>query len=223
MTSGRCAAGAALLTAALASACGDATPPSAVQDEPQCARVVVERIALRADPACSAASHPLARSHLPDLTLTPGLCYTTGSVRAELVDSTGRSLAVRITAYSGINGNPVAGASLAPFPAPLLDASGATRALLSVTAASVIEVRDESGAREIGALLTRDAGWAELDPATALPSFVTERLVVTGGSGALAGVVGEVLASGDEFVAGAPATGSLCGAELLDRLRGEAA
>jgi hypothetical protein len=185
----------------------------------QCARVRVERIALARDPECTVASHPLSESRLPDLAFTPGLCFTTGPVGAEVIDASGRSLEVRITAFSGINSNPVAGAGLAPFPSPLLDASGMPRTLIPVTAASFIDVRDASGERIIGELVTRDAGWAELDPATALPSFVSERLVVVAGSSALSDVVGEVLASGDEFAAGAPAAGSLCGAGFVDRLR----
>jgi hypothetical protein len=203
--------------ALIASACGDsdrAGPPADVQ----CVRVDVADLALTPDDACVVASDPLAARLLPDLAFTPGLCFTTGAVPVRLVASDGTTTALRITAYSGIDGNPVAGAALAPFPVPLVDPSGVAHVYIAFTAASVIQVTSLDGTA-LGALVTRDAGWAELEPPRTLPSFVSERLSVTGSSGELlAGVVGEVLASGDEF-GGLPARGSLCASGLEERLR----
>jgi hypothetical protein len=211
------AVAAALALLAGASACGDAdraAPPADVQ----CVRVEVANLALTPDDACVVAHDPLAARLLPDLSFTPGLCFTTGEVPVSLVAADGATTDLRITAYSGIDGNPVAGASLAPFPVPLVDPSGVAHVYIAFTAASVIEVRQPDGAA-LGALVTRDAGWAELEPPRTLPSFVSERLSITGSSGdVLAGVVGEVLASGDEF-SGLPARGSLCAPGFADRLR----
>lgn len=206
-----------LLGLALASACGDRAVAGVDPAEVQCVRVDVANLALSPDDACTVASSPLARRFLPDLSFTPGLCYTTGAVPVRTVAADGATTDLVITAYSGINGNPVAGAALAPFPVPLIDPDGVAHTYIAFTAASVIEVASPDGSAR-GALVTRDAGWAEIEPPLTLPSFVSERLSITGSSGDLfAGVVGEVLASGDEF-GGLPARGSLCAPELADRL-----
>jgi hypothetical protein len=186
-------------------------------DEPlQCVRVDVANLALSADAACTVASRPLSERFLPDLGFTPGLCYTTSSVPIQVVASDGATTELRITAYSGIDANTVASAALAPFPVPLTDAQGVSHAYLAFTAASVIEVTALDGA-SLGALVTRDAGWAELAPPSTIPAFVSERLSITGSSGdLLAGVVGEVIATGDEFK-GLPAHGSLCAPGIEQR------
>lgn len=208
-----------LLLLGMLPACGDAerADPGPGSGDVQCVRIVVGNLALGADPECVVASDPVAARLLPDLRFTPGLCYTTGAVPVRLVAADGTTYALVITAHSGIDGNPVAGAALAPFPVPLVDPSGVAHTYIAFTAASVIAVRSAAG-RELGALVTRDAGWAEIEPPSTLPSFVSERLSITGTSGELlAGAVGEVLASGDEF-SGLPASGSLCAPGLLGRL-----
>jgi len=183
----------------------------------QCVRVEVASLALSPDDACVVAGHELAQRFLPDLSFTPGLCYTTGAVPVRTVAPDGATTDLVITAYSGIDGNPVAGAALAPFPVPLVDPDGVAHVYIAFTAASVIEVAALDGA-VLGQLVTRDAGWAEIAPPSTLPSFVSERLSITGSSGdLLSGVVGEVLASGDEF-GGLPASGSLCAPGLAERL-----
>ena len=195
--------------------CGNRDTPVEA-GEVQCVRVDVADLALGSDPACVVASSELARRFLPDLGFTPGLCYATGAVPIEIVAGDGATVELRITAFSGIDGNQVAGAALAPFPVPLIDASGVAHVYIAFTAASVIEVSTPSGAT-LGALVTRDAGWAELAPPQTLPRFVSERLSITGTSGdLLVGVVGEVIASGDEF-SGLPAHGSLCAPGLAQR------
>lgn len=202
---------------AAATSCGDAAGASGGTADVQCVRVEVANLALSPDAACTVASSELARRFLPDLTFTPGLCYTTGAVPVRTVAADGGTTDLVITAYSGIDGNPVAGAALAPFPVPLVGPDGVAHTYIAFTAASVIEVASPDGAPR-GALVTRDAGWAEIEPPLTLPSFVSERLSITGSSGELfAGVVGEVLASGDEF-AGLPARGSLCAPDLAGRL-----
>jgi len=207
----------ALAPLAAGSACGDSADPSGGAGEVQCVRIDVANLALAPDDACTVASSELARRFLPDLTFTPGLCYTTGAVPVRTLAADGGTTDLVITAYSGINGNPVAGAALAPFPVPLVGPDGVAHTYIAFTAASVIDVASPDGTAR-GALVTRDAGWAEIEPPLTLPSFVSERLSITGSSGELfAGVVGEVLASGDEF-AGIPARGSLCAPGLAGRL-----
>lgn len=196
--------------------CGDGDA-AAGTDAVQCVRVDAANLALSPDDGCAVAGHELARRLLPDLSFTPGLCYTTGAVPVRTVAADGATTDLVITAYSGINGNPVAGAALAPFPVPLVDPDGEAHVYIAFTAASVIEVASPDGTPR-GALVTRDAGWAEIEPPLTLPSFVSERLSITGSSGELlSGVVGEVLASGDEF-GGLPAQGSLCAPGLAGRL-----
>jgi hypothetical protein len=205
-----------LLALLATAACGDSTTAGGTAAV-QCVRVDAADLALSPDDACVVAGHELARRFLPDLSFTPGLCFTTGQVPVRTVAPDGATADLLITAYSGIDGNAVAGAALAPFPVPLVDPDGVAHVYIAFTAASVIEVATPDGAPR-GALVTRDAGWAELEPPRTLPSFVSERLTITGASGELlAGVVGEVLASGDEF-GGLPAHGSLCAPGLAARL-----
>jgi hypothetical protein len=86
------------------------------------------------------------------------------------------------------------------------------------SAATVAELTTRAGV-PVGELVMRDTGWAEIDPTTTLPGFVSERLVITGGRGGVLEVVaGELLLTGDEF-SGVPASGSLCAPGLFDRLR----
>lgn len=206
-----------LLALLLAPACGGSHDAAGVSGDVECARVDAANLALSVDGACTVASHELAHRFLPDLTFTPGLCYSTGSVPVQVVGGNGTAVDLEVTAFSGIDTNDVAGAALAPFPVPLVDAKGGSHVYIAFTAASVIEVRTPGG-DQVGALVTRDAGWAEIKPPQTLPSFVSERLSIAGTSGDLfAGVVGEVLASGDEF-GGLPAHGSLCGPGLVTRL-----
>jgi len=211
----RCAALLLVLAGALGCGNGD---PSGSAGAMQCVRVDVPNLALTTDAACVVASSALAERFLPDLSFTPGLCYTTGSVPIQIVAGDGATVDLRITAFSGIDGNAVAGAALAPFPVPLVDPDGVAHVYIAFTAASVIEVSSLDG-EALGALVTRDAGWAELEPPLTLPRFVSERLSITGSSGdLLAGVVGEVIASGDEF-SGLPAHGSLCAPGLEERFK----
>jgi hypothetical protein len=195
--------------------CGNRDAP--VADDVQCVRVDVANLALSTDAACVVATNELAQRLLPDLSFTPGLCYTTGPVPTQIVTAGGATVELRIDAFSGIDGNPVAGAALAPFPVPLIDANGVAHTYLAFTAASVIAVSKPDG-ELLGELVTRDAGWAELAPPQTVPTFVSERLSITGSSGdLLRGVVGEVIASGDEF-SGLPAHGSLCAPGLERKL-----
>lgn len=194
--------------------CGDG---SSTPVQTRCAKVMVPHLALSTDPDCTVASHALTAEALPDLQFLSPFCFTTGFVPAQLTSSDGRSLAIQIAAFSGIVTNTVAGVGLQSPPSPLFDAQGRSHSYTAFLAASVVEVRSASG-KPLGQLVTRDAGWAELDPATTLPSYVAERLVIAGGSGdGLAGTVGDVILNGDEFT-GAAADGSICGSEVFDKL-----
>ena len=209
--------GAILLALLGALSCGGNRDASGGAGEIECVRVDASNLVLSDDAECVVSSHELAQRFLPDLSFTPGLCYSTGSVPVQVLAGDGGTVDLEITAFSGIDTNDVAGAALAPFPVPLVDANGVSHVYIAFTAASVIEVRTPGG-EQLGALVTRDAGWAEIEPPRTLPSFVSERLSVTGTSGDLfTGVVGEVLASGDEF-GGIPARGSLCGPSLGAKL-----
>lgn len=213
-------AGCALLLAAagLSAACGDggraggAAVPAAVE----CLRIEAAPFRLSADPSCAVAGDDFARRLLPDLGFTPGACFRTGATALRAVAADGAALDLSFEAFSGIDTNAVAGTGLAPLPVPLVDPAGEPHAYIAFTAASVIAVASPAG-QAIGRLVMRDAGWAELRPPASLPVFVSERLTVTGGDGALAGAVGEVIATGDEF-AGIPARGSLCGPGLFAAL-----
>lgn len=195
----------AWLVLAGAAACGNRASATGAME---CVRIDVADLALSEDPACTVASDPVALRFLPDLSFTPGLCYQTGFVPITLTAADGRVFGLRIAAFSGIVGNPVAGASLAPLPAP---------PYIAFTAASAIRVESESG-EALGQIVARDTGWAEIGAGSTLPRFVSERLAFVGTAGdLLQGAVGEVLATGDEFV-GIPAHGSLCAPGLVDRL-----
>lgn len=204
---------AVLLALLGALSCGGNRDASGGAGEIQCIRIDVPNLVLGADGECVVSGHELAQRFLPDLRFTPGLCYSTGSVPVQVFAGEGSAVDLEITAFSGIDSNDVAAAALAPFPAPLFDTDGVSHVYIAFTAASVIEVRTPGG-DQVGMLVTRDAGWAEIKPPRTLPSFVSERLSITGTSGDLfTGVVGEVLASGDEF-SGIPARGSLCAPAL---------
>lgn len=174
--------------------------------------------ALVADPGCTIAAHQLSATVLPDLAFGAPLCFVTTFTDALVVD--GRATAgFEIVAYSGVATSRLGGAALAGFPSPLRDGDGRTRPLIPFAAATIIEVRQAGKARPVGQLVSRDTGWAELDPATALPAFATERLVVTYGAGRLFdGVRGEIVFSGDQFGAGGLASGSLCGPRMKRRV-----
>lgn len=197
---------AACLLLAGAAACGDRSA-SATRDV-ECVRIDVADLSLAEDPACTVASDPVAVRFLPDLSFTPGLCYRTAVVPITLTAADGRAFALRIQAFSGIDGNPVAGAALAPLPAP---------PYIVFTAASAIRVESDAG-DALGQIIARDTGWAEIGAGSTLPRFVSERLSFVGTSGELLrGAVGEVIATGDEFT-GIPAHGSLCAPGLVERL-----
>ena len=196
----------ALALVAALPACGNRS--ASATGEVECVRIDVADLALTEDPACTVATDPVAVRFLPDLSFTPGLCYQTGVVPIVLTAADGRAFELRIQAFSGIDNNPVAGAALAPIPAP---------PYIVFTAASAIRVQSDSG-DAVGQLVMRDTGWAEIGAGSTLPKFVSERLVVVGTSGdLLKGAVGEVIATGDEFT-GIPARGSLCAPGLVDRL-----
>jgi hypothetical protein len=196
----------ALLLLGLVAGCGDRS--AAASRTVECLRIDVADLALAEDPECTVASDPTAARFLPDLSFTPGLCYRTAFVPITLTAADGRIFDLRIAAFSGIDSNPVAGAALAPLPAP---------PNIIFTAASLIRVANESG-DDLGQLVMRDTGWAEIGTGSTLPRFVSERLVVVGTAGELLqGAVGEVLATGDEF-SGIPAHGSLCAPGLGERL-----
>lgn len=191
---------------AATSACGNRS--ASATGEVECLRIDVADLALTEDPACTVASDAVAVRFLPDLSFTPGLCYQTAVVPITLTAADGRVFGLRIQAFSGIDGNPVSGAALAPLPVP---------PYIAFTAASAIRVQSDAG-DALGTLVMRDTGWAEIGAGSTLPKFVSERLVVVGTSGELLkGAVGEVIATGDEF-AGIPARGSLCAPGLVDRL-----
>ena len=191
-------------------ACGDRS--ASATGEIECVRIDVADLALSEDPACTVASEPVTLRFLPDLSFTPGLCYQTGFVPLALTAADGRTFELRIAAFSGIVGNPIAGAAIAPLPAP---------PYIAFTAASAIRVESASG-EAVGQIAARDTGWAEIGSASTLPKFVSERLAFVGTSGELLkGAVGEVIAAGDEFV-GIPAHGSLCAPGLLARLAAHA-
>lgn len=198
----------ALAVALLASvpACGNRS--ASATGEVECVRIDVADLALTEDPACTVASDPVAVRFLPDLSFTPGLCYRTAVVPIVLTAADGRVFELRIQAFSGIDGNPVSGAALAPLPAP---------PYIVFTAASAIRVESAAG-EAVGQIVARDTGWAEIGAGSTLPKFVSERLSFVGTSGELLrGAVGEVIATGDEF-SGIPARGSLCAAGIVDRL-----
>ncbi len=204
-----------LLTMLLPAAAAHAKPPI---DCVPVASVASAPATLLPDAGCALAAHPLATTVLPDLTFAPPLCFVTTFTDRLLVD--GRTTAgFEIVAYSGVATSRLGGATLAAFPAPLRDADGATRPLIPFAAATVIEVRSADRGTLVGQLVSRDTGWGELDLATALPSFATERLVVTHGTGRLFdGVRGEIVFSGDQFGAGGFASGTLCGPRLRRRV-----
>jgi hypothetical protein len=174
--------------------------------------------ALVPDAGCAIASHPLATTELPDLGFAPPLCFVTTFTDTLVID--GRPTAgFEIVAYSGVATNQVADAMLTGFPTPLRDEEGLTRPLIPFAAATIIEVRAAGKKKVVGQLVSRDTGWGELDLTTALPSFATERLVVTHGTGRLFdGVRGEIVFSGDQFGAGGLASGSLCGPQMKRRV-----
>jgi hypothetical protein len=187
-------------------ACGNRS--ASATGEVECLRIDVADLSLTEDPACTVASDAVAVRFLPDLSFTPGLCYQTAVVPITLTAADGRAFGLRIQAFSGIDNNPVSGASLAPLPVP---------PYIAFTAASAIRVQDDAG-DAVGELVMRDTGWAEIGTGSTLPKFVSERLVVVGTSGELLkGAVGEVIATGDEFT-GIPARGSLCAPGLVGRL-----
>jgi hypothetical protein len=196
----------AVLLLVLVAGCGDRSASAARAVE--CLRIDVADLALQEDPDCTVANDPIAGRFLPDLSFTPGLCYRTALVPITLTAADARVFDLRIQAFSGIDSNPVADAALAPLPAP---------PNIIFTAASLIRVANESG-DDVGQLVMRDTGWAEIGAGSTLPRFVSERLVVVGTAGELLqGAVGEVLATGDEFT-GIPARGSLCAPGLAERL-----
>jgi hypothetical protein len=170
------------------------------------------------DAGCTIATHPLATAVLPDLGFAAPLCFVTTFTGTLRID--GRATdGFEVVAYSGVATNRVVGAALAPLPSPLRDADGVTRPLIPFAAATIIEVRTSGKGKVVGQLVSRDTGWGELDLTTGLPSFASERLVVTQGTGRLFDRVhGEIVFSGDQFGAGGLATGSLCGPRLKRRV-----
>ncbi len=193
---------------------GGAAPPTA---EVECASVMLASVRLVGDPDCTVATHPLAASKLPDLRFSPAqnLCFIVGPAEIQFTDSSGDTITASAVAYSGIVSNPIATAGIVPIDQPC-DAEGP---LLVFTAATVAEISRTDGGEPIGRLVMRDTGWAEINPSTAFPGFVSERLAITAGEGGvLADAVGELYLTGDEFE-GAPAFGSLCAPGLFDGLR----
>src|SRR5262245_14362732 len=92
-----------LLLLVAATACGGGHDASEAAGEVECARVDAPRLALAIDRDCVVASHELAHRFLPDLTFTPGLCYSTGSVPVQIVGADGRAIDLEVTAFSGID------------------------------------------------------------------------------------------------------------------------
>lgn len=174
-------------------------------------------VPLVAEPTCTIATHPLAATELPDLAFAPPLCFVstfTGKLALDGRPTDG----LAIVAHSGVSTS-ASGAALAAMPSPLVDGGGTPRPLIPFTAATVIEVRNAASGKVIGQLVTRDTGWGELDLATALPSFASERLAVTRATGPLfRGARGELVFSGDQFGAGGTARGTLCGPRMRRRV-----
>lgn len=196
-----------------------AAPPA-----PDCVRVEIPEFRVVPDLECRFATHPAARQHLADLAAdaaTPapnGPCYTIGPTAVRFTDGAGRTTEAVATTVSAETVG-VAGARVAPLPIPLFDAAGSVRILTPFSAATVMDVTSSSG-RQLGQLVLRDAGWAEIDPVRNFPSFLTDRLMVTHAAGKLLrDVTGEIIVNGDAFVAGAPAVGTLCGGQLSGRLQ----
>ncbi len=187
--------------------------PAAVE----CASVELANVRLVSDSACTVATHALTATKLADLQFTPSenLCFVVGPAEIRFTSADGETVVGQATAYSGIVSNPVAAAGIQSFDQPC-DTEGP---VLAFTAATVAELSRSSGGAPVGQLVMRDTGWAELNPATAFPAFVSERLVVVAGAGGvLADAVGELYLTGDEF-SGAPAFGSICAPGLLDGLK----
>jgi len=193
--------------------CGDRSAAAPLRER-ECARLEVPRFKLEPDPDCSVGSRADALGVFQDLRFTPGLCFVAEASAATLTPPGGAPIPFRFVVHAGISSNVVVADGLVPFPVPLVDASGTSHTLISFAAASIIDVLS-TGGEPSGVVATRDTGWAEVGGG-ALPDFASERLVIVGGDGPdYADLRGEIFASGDQFGAGAPAQGSLCGPKAL--------
>lgn len=200
-----------------------ATPLRAAPPTPDCVRVEMPAFTLAPDLDCRFAEHPRTRDELADLapdraTQAPsGPCYTIGPTPIRFTDAAGRTTDAVATALSSETVG-AAGTRVAALPIPLFDPAGQLRILAPFSAATVMEVTSSTG-RRLGQLVFRDAGWAEIDPAANLPSFISDRLMVTDAAGkALRDVVGEIVVNGDAFSASAIGVGSFCADNLSERL-----
>lgn len=212
----RCSLAAAAFSLGLAPAI--AAPPPV-----DCVRVEIPEFRVVPDLECRFATHPSARQHLADLApdrATPapaGPCYTIGPTPIRFTDLDGRTIdAVATTVSAETVG--AAGTRVAALPIPLFDAAGSLRIFAPFAAATVMDITSPTG-RRLGQLVFRDAGFAEIDPVQNVPSFFTDRLMLTHAAGkAFKNATGEIIVNGDAFGSGAPGVGTLCGGDLSGRL-----
>jgi hypothetical protein len=172
-----------------------------------------------ADPDCTIATHALTAAALPDLVFSSATgCFTATVTGGLSLD--GRPFGAEVVAYAGLSRNgPAADAELAGLPLPLFDDTGTLRFLISFTAATVYEVRSKRNGKLLGQFVTRDTGWAEVDTQTAVPSFISERQVITDGTGALKGARGELFLTGDQFGGETTVKGTICGRGVQRKLQ----
>jgi hypothetical protein len=208
---------------ALLVALGTATQVAAARSTVEC--VTVEsaepvRLPLVVDPDCTIATHALTATVLPDLVFSSATgCFTATITEGLLLD--GRPLeAADVVAYAGISRNGVTGdAALVGLPLPLFDDTSVLRFLVPFTAATIYELRSKGGGRLVGQFVARDTGWAEIDTTTAVPSFISERQVITHGTRLLKGARGEIFLTGDQFGGETTVRGTICARGIQRRLR----
>jgi hypothetical protein len=194
---------------------------AAARKEPECVRLDAPNVTLAADADCTMATHPLAATGLPDQATVPDACVR-ATYDAVLTTDDGQTLEVTHTAYGALTTNRFTDAAVADLPSPLFDEASMVRILVMIVGADVVEVRSKSNAKLIGQLVARATGWAEIDTTATppFPKFLSERAVVTHGSGRLfKAVTGEYFIAGDAFRAGVPLSGSICGEKLARRIR----
>jgi hypothetical protein len=209
------------LVISLAAALGAAAPALANGRQPQCVRIDAPSVVLLPDPDCSLAAHRLMSTALPDVEVVPGACVMS-TYDATLTTADDAAFDVRVSVRGAFTINTTTGGTLADMPAPLFDETSAPRVLIPVSGADVVEIRSRATGKLLGELAGRTTGWAEVDVSATppVPTFLSERLVITHGSGRLLKrTFGELFSSGDEFRSGGSVSGTICGVKLERRVR----
>jgi hypothetical protein len=194
---------------------------AAARKEPECVRIDAPNVTVVPDGNCTMATHPLAATGLADQDTVPDACVSS-TYDAVLTTDDGKTLEVSHKSYGALTTNRFTDAALADLPSPLFDGASMVRILVMIVGADIVEVRSKSNAKLIGQLVARATGWAQIDTAATppAPKFLSERIVVTHGTGRLFKAVGgEYFIAGDAFGAGVPLSGSICGEKLARRIR----